>query len=190
MAGATLARKLAKVARDAIQDAKLLRENPEAAKAQRKKIIKIIAKDPETTFKKIKGQIKSGKLKNASDISPKDWAVLRKSKGFIKQREAVKDVNPTVLRAIKAGDKKTVDGVDVSLWAWANKGTSAKPSNIRVGTVAKGKGSEIKSMKFLEEEAADIMQPTSPKKKATGGLSVTNTGRTGRFGHSDYRGNN
>ena len=42
MAGATLARKLAKVARDAIQDAKLLRENPEAAKAQRKKIIKII----------------------------------------------------------------------------------------------------------------------------------------------------
>tara|TARA_A100001201_G_scaffold143234_2_gene144018 strand:+ start:441 stop:1028 length:588 start_codon:yes stop_codon:yes gene_type:complete len=180
--------------------------------AKKAKIAKA-AKDPSNIYKKIKAQVSDGRIKSANDISASDFALLRKSKEFKKQRDAVKGMNPTVMRAIRTGQKKSVDGVDVSLWGFLNRPTAASKakvgSDIKVGKPATAKGKEIKSMKFTKDDLADIKQPVSPEKpkKAGGGLisrqqrgsgldvnkrttpkvGSSNRGRTGRFGTFDYR---
>ena len=53
----------------------------------------------------------------------------------------------------------------------------------------KGKKSKFYPVFVGRDTKTTKARPGAPKKKATGGLSVTNTGRTGRFGHSDYRRN-
>ena len=164
--------------------------------AKKAKIAKA-AKDPSNIYKKIKAQVSDGRIKSANDISASDFALLRKSKEFKKQRDAVKGMNPTVMRAIRTGQKKSVDGVDVSLWGFLNRPTAASKakvgSDIKVGKPATAKGKEIKSMKFTKDDLADIKQPVSPRdekkvRKAEGGLIVDRQAKVKRVIDRQKRG--
>jgi len=163
------------------------------------KVARRAAIKPSNIFKKIKAQVADGRIKSADDISPADFAILRTSKEFKDQRDAVKGLDPNILRSIRSGQrKKTPDGEDVSLWGFINRRTGSEKiktgPDIKVGTLGySAKGKEVGGMKFTKDDLADIKQPVSPRderkvRKAKGGLHI-NTGRTGRFGHSDYRGN-
>jgi len=163
------------------------------------KVARRAAIKPSNIFKKIKAQVADGRIKSGNDISAADFAILRTSKEFTDQRNAVKGLKKEIVDDIKSGRrKKTPDGEDVSLWGFINRPTGTEKiktgPEATVGTVGySAKGKEVGSMKFTKDDLADIKQPVSPRderkvRKAKGGLHI-NKGRTGRFGHSDYRGN-